>query len=297
MEAKTKAHWALIGANLFYGAGFSVAKTVMPVLIKPSAFIMIRVCCATVLFWLSYFIGKQFRENIERADWLRLLCCALFGVAANQLLFFKGLSLTSPIHASLMMLLTPVLVILISVTLIKEKLSALNYFGLVLSISGAALLIILSKKDAVAANPWLGDFFVLLNAASYAIYLVIVKPLMHKYRPVIVIRWIFLLGACMVVPFGFNDFMQIEWSTFNNKHVAAVAFIVVGVTFFTYLWNIYALRLLSSSIAGAYIYLQPVFAALIAVLMLGEEATWTKLLSACLIFLGVYWVSRRPVLR
>lgn len=295
MESKTKAHWALIGANLFYGAGFSVAKTVMPVLVKPSAFILIRVCSATILFWLSYFIGKQFRESIERADWLRLLFCAFFGVAANQLLFFKGLSLTSPIHASLMMLLTPVLVILISVTLIKEKLSGLNYVGLLLSIVGAACLIILSKKDAVASNPWLGDFFVLLNAASYAIYLVIVKPLMHKYRPVIVIRWIFLLGACMVIPFGLNDFLQIPWAIFNTNHITAVAFIVVGVTFFTYLWNIYALHMLSPSIAGAYIYLQPVFAALIAVLMLGEQATWTKLFSACLIFLGVYWVSRRPV--
>ena len=297
MEAKTKAHWALIGANLFYGAGFSVAKTVMPVLIKPSGFILIRVCCATMLFWLSYFLGKPFRDSIQPADRVRLVACAFFGIAANQLLFFKGLSLTSPIHASLMMLLTPVLVILISVTLIKEKLSPLNYVGLLLSIIGAALLILLSKKDAVASNPWLGDFFVLLNAASYAIYLVIVKPLMQKYRPVIVIRWIFLIGSFMVIPFGLSDFMDITWSAFEMKHFLAVAFIVIGVTFFTYLWNIYALHLLSSSIAGAYIYLQPVFAALIAVFMLGEEATITKFLSACLIFIGVYWVSRRPVLR
>ncbi|MGI9191356.1 MAG: DMT family transporter, partial [Chitinophagaceae bacterium] len=250
-----------------------------------------------LLFWLSYFIGKPFRESIAKPDRIRLVLCALFGVAANQLLFFKGLSLTSPIHASLMMLLTPVLVILISVTLVKEKLSGLNYLGLLLGISGAALLIILSKKDAVASNPWLGDFFVLLNAASYAIYLVIVKPLMHKYRPVVVIRWVFLLGTLMVLPFGLNDFLSISWASFSWQHVAAVAFIVIGVTFFTYLWNIYALGILSSSIAGAYIYLQPVFAALIAVFMLNEAATWTKLFSACLIFLGVYFVSRRPLNR
>ncbi len=297
MQATKKAHLALIGANLFYGAGFSVAKTVMPDLIKPSGFILIRVMSATLLFWLSYFIGKPFRESIAKPDRIRLVLCALFGVAANQLLFFKGLSLTSPIHASLMMLLTPVLVILISVTLVKEKLSGLNYFGLLLGISGAALLIILSKKDAVASNPWLGDFFVLLNAASYAIYLVIVKPLMHKYRPVVVIRWVFLLGTLMVLPFGLNDFLSISWQSFSWQHFAAVAFIVIGVTFFTYLWNIYALGILSSSIAGAYIYLQPVFAALIAVFMLNEAATWTKLFTACLIFLGVYFVSRRPLNR
>ena len=293
MNDRTKAHLALLGANLFYGAGFSVAKTVMPALIKPPAFILIRVVCATVLFWLSFFGGASFRTTLDRADAKRLILCALFGVAANQLLFFQGLSLTSPIHASLMMLLTPILVSVLAVWMLRDKFSVLNLVGLVLGVSGAATLIIMAGSDRVAEQPLLGDFFVLLNASSYAIYLVMVKPLMHKYRPVIVIRWVFLIGSLMVLPFGWKAFGEIDWSLFGWREWSAVGFIVVGVTFFTYLWNIYALRVLSPATAGAYIYLQPLFAALIAVIFLGEPLSAVKVLSGVLIFTGVYLAGKK----
>lgn len=292
---RTKAHLALLGANLFYGAGFTVAKTVMPSLIQPNGFIFIRVVSATILFWLSFFGGSAFKTKFETKDWKTLIACAFFGVAANQLLFFKGLSLTSPIHASLMMLLTPILVSILAVFLLKEKRSLTNHLGLVLGISGAAILILLAGKDSVAANPLLGDFYILLNATSYAIYLVMVKSLMSKYRPIIVIRWLFLIGSFMVFPFGIQDFLAIPWSNFQTTDFAAVFFIVICVTFFTYLWNIYALKILSPAIAGAYIYIQPLFAALIAIFFLNEEASWIKLLSGILIFTGVYLASRKKV--
>lgn len=293
MTDKVKAHLALLGANLFYGAGFTVAKSVMPALIKPNAFILIRVVAATLLFWFSFFGGDSFKTTFDKSDRMRLLWCALFGVAANQLLFFKGLSLTSPIHASLMMLLTPILVSVLAVIMLKEKLSKGNWIGLTMGISGAALLILLASKESVATNPILGDVFVLLNASSYAIYLIIAKPLMAKYRPIIVIRWVFLLGSIMVIPFGLNDFLAIEWSLFTTNDFLAVAFIVVCVTFFTYLWNVYALRILSPSTTGAYIYLQPLFAAIIALLFFGEEMSTLKVISGVLIFTGVYMVSMK----
>jgi len=293
MNERIKAHLALLGANLFYGAGFTVAKSVMPALIQPSAFILIRVVSATVLFWFSFLGGGAFQTKFDRSDYRTLFLCALFGVAANQLMFFKGLSLTSPIHASLMMLLTPILVSVLAVWMLKEKFSLLNLIGLAMGISGAGMLIMLSGKDHIASNPLLGDFFVLLNASSYAIYLVMAKPLMKKYRPIIVIRWVFLIGSFMVLPFGIKDFMAIDWPVFQAGNFVAVGFIVVCVTFFTYLWNIYALKVLSPATAGAYIYLQPLFAALIAIVFLGEELSLIKLFSGLLIFTGVYFVSKK----
>jgi drug/metabolite transporter (DMT)-like permease len=293
MNDRIKAHLALIGANLFYGAGFTVAKSVMPVLIQPTAFILIRVVSATILFWFSFLGGDAFKTKFDKQDRKTLVLCAFFGVAANQLLFFKGLSLTSPIHASLMMLLTPILVSVLAVFMLKEKLSLLNWSGLALGVGGAAILILLAGKESVASNPILGDFFVLLNASSYAIYLIIAKPLMKKYRPIIVIRWVFLLGSVMVIPFGLQDFLSIDWSLFAAQDFLAVAFIVIGVTFFTYLWNVYALKILSPSTTGAYIYLQPLFAAVIAILFLGESMSGIKILSGLLIFSGVYMASRK----
>jgi drug/metabolite transporter (DMT)-like permease len=165
--------------------------------------------------------------------------------------------------------------------------------GLLLGVSGAACLILLGGKDKAATHALQGDLFVFLNATSYALYLILVKPLIYRYRPVVVIRWIFLLGFLFVLPFGWHDFTHIQWSDFGYKEYSAVFFIVVACTFFTYLWNIYALRILSPATAGAYIYLQPAFAASIAVLFYHEELSWVKLLASALICAGVYLVSWR----
>lgn len=288
-----KAHLALLGANLFYGAGFSVAKSIMPAYIQPNGFILLRVVGASILFWISYFFGKNFRVTIHKKDWKLFFLCALFGVALNQLLFFQGLSNTTPIHASLMMLSTPILVSIMSGFILKDKLYSWNYLGLALGIIGAAILILLKENKTIASNIIQGDLFVFVNAVSYATYLILVKPLMAKYRPIIVIRWIFLIGTFMVIPFGWSDVNNIPWHNLQSNHYIAILFIVIGVTFFTYLWNIYALRYLSATITGAYIYLQPLFAALISILFLGEHLTITKTIAAILIFIGVFLASKK----
>lgn len=291
MNDRVKAHLALLGANLFYGAGFTVAKHIMPRLIQPLGFIFIRVSVVMVLFWLSYLGGKKFRTKIEKKDWLVLVLGGLFGVALNQMLFFLGLNLTFPIHASLIMMSTPLLITIIALFVLKERLKTEKAIGLLMGIGGAFLLMSAGKEITMTGNSAMGDLFVFLNAASYAIYLVMIKPLMQRYRPIIVIRWVFFFGFLFVLPFGYPQFAAIDWSFFQTSDYVAVAFIVICVTFFTYLWNIYALRHLSPSTAGAYIYLQPIFAAIISMVVIGEQLTWIKLLATILIFTGVYLVN------
>lgn len=291
MNDRIKAHLALLGANLFYGAGFTVAKHIMPRLIQPLGFIFIRVSVVMLLFWLSYFGGEKFRTKIERKDWLTLVLGGLFGVALNQMLFFMGLNLTFPIHASLIMMSTPLLITIIALFVLKERLKPQKALGLLMGISGAFLLMSAGKAITMTGSSAMGDFFVFLNAASYAIYLVMIKPLMQRYRPIIVIRWVFFFGFLFVLPFGYPQFAAIDWSQFQATDYAAVAFIVICVTFFTYLWNIYALQHLSPSTAGAYIYLQPIFAAIISMVVIGEHLTWIKVLATILIFTGVYLVN------
>ncbi len=292
MDGKIKGHLALIGANLFYGGGYSIAKIVMPRLIEPLGFILVRVVITCALFWTTWFFGKKYRATIDRKDWLVLVLGGLFGVATNQMLFFLGLSKTMPIHASLIMMSTPLLITIVAVVILKEKLGWDKLTGLLLGIGGAILLMSAGKEvTAIASNTVLGDFLVFLNATSYAIYLVIIKRLMNKYRPVIVIRWVFLFGLLMVLPFGYKGFIVVDWSLFSFGDWMAVAFVVICTTFLAYLWNIYALKHLSPSIAGAYIYAQPVFAAIISVIFMGEEITIVKLIATILIFSGVYFVN------
>ena len=291
MNEKAKSHLALLGANLFYGAGFTVAKHVMPRLIEPLGFIFIRVSVVMALFWMSFAGGQKYRAKIDKKDWKTLVLGGLFGVALNQMLFFLGLNLTFPIHASLIMMSTPLLITVIALFILKDKLTLQKGIGLVMGVGGAGLLMSAGKEITITGSSALGDLFVFLNAASYAIYLVIIKPLMIRYRPIIVIRWVFFFGFLFVLPFALPQFLRINWSAFSLTDYLCVAFIVICVTFFTYLWNIYALRHLSPATAGAYIYLQPLFAAIISMVVLGEALTIVKLTATLLIFAGVYLVN------
>lgn len=295
MTKRTQAHLAVLSANLIFSANFTIAKVVMPSLIKPYAFIFVRVAVAGALFWLLA-ASSAFRQKIDKKDWPRFVLCAIFGVAINQLTFFKGLSYTLPIHASLMMLTSPICVTIIAAFLIKEKVTWLKTLGLICGISGALLLVAISshRQSAYASNIVLGDFLVFINGASYAFYLVIVKPLMKRYKPIVVIRYVFTIGFFFIIPFSFNEVREVQWQLFGTADWMALAYVVLFTTFLAYFFNVFALHTLNASTVGSYMYLQPVFAALIAMLFLGELLTWVKVVSAILIFSGVYMVSYKP---
>ena len=283
-----RAHVYLFIVNLFYGAGFTISKMVMPQYIKPFGFILIRVALTTTLF----FILHRFwiKEKVEKKDFLLLAACGLFGVVINQELFFLGLSITNPINASLIMIMTPLLVFIISFFMARESVTWQKILGLILGSAGA-LIILGGKGFSFNSHTVLGDFFVLINATSYAIYLVMVRPLMKKYHPLTVIKWVFFFGLIPVFFFGVKQFGQIEWSGFTPKIWLCVAFVVICVTFFAYLLNILALREVHSSVVGAYIYLQPVIATIISISLGKDHITMEKAISAALIFSGVYLVS------
>ena len=280
---------ALFGANLIYGASYTVAKEAMPEYILPFAFILIRVTSSVLLFWLIW--TSLIRERIARADLLRLAACGLFGVAINQMLFFKGLSITTPINAAIIMTSNPVVVMLFSLWILKEAITMQKTFGLLLGLSGAALLITAGSDFSFGSETFEGDIYVFLNASSYALYLVIVKPLMARYHPITVITWIFTFGFVYVLPFGFEEFISVDWSAFTPKIWAAVAFIVLFTTFLAYLLNVSALKELSPTIVSYYIYLQPLLAAIVALYFEKDQLTWINIGASMLIFAGVYLVS------
>lgn len=291
MQKKTIAHLLLFIVNLFYGIGFIVSKSVMPDLIHPQAFIMIRVCVTVVLFFIvSYFWINQIPN---RKDWLLLFGCSFFGVVANQELFFAGLAITTPINAALIMIMTPVLVLVISIIIGREHFTVRRLSGVLLGTTGATL-ILGSKGFSFSSATFLGDLLILLNASSYAIYLVMVRPLMHRYHPMTVIKYLFLIGAPFTILFGWQQFVQIDWQLFNTSAWLAVIFIVIGTTFCAYLFNVIALREVSSTVVGAYIYLQPILATIIAVFLGKDELTFIKAIAGILIFSGVYLVSFAP---
>ena len=285
------AHLAIVGANLIYGVNYSVAKEVMPEYISPFGFIFCRVLGALGLFWLLSFWMKN--EKIEKQDWKILMLCGLFGVAGNQLMFFYGLNLTTPINAAIIMTCNPILVLIIAASLIGERITPKKVGGIFLGLAGAAGLILHGNQLSVSEDHFVGDLFIFLNATSYAIYLVLVKPLMYKYRATTVIKWVFLFGFLIVIPFGFEEFVSIEWAQFTPSIWWAFLFVVIATTFLAYLFNIYGLKQLNPSVVSTYIYSQPLIATIVALFLKQDEIDVIKIISATLIFIGVYLVSIR----
>lgn len=289
MSKQMQVHGALFLVALIYGSNYSIAKEVMPVYVGPYGLIVIRVVSAAIFFGI--FSRLVIKEKIEgTADNLRAILCGITGIAINQLGFFGGLNLTSPINAALLMVIVPIIVLIFSAILLREKVSLRKVGGIALACAGAFLLIYTSSGEGTPGN-LLGDLLIVLNAASYGLYLVLVKPLMQKYNAFTVVSRIFAVGAVIVVPFGWQQVMAPDYASFPASIWWAIAFMVIAVTIIAYLFNTWALRYANPSLVGAYIYLQPVLAILVAVWAGKDIFTVQKALFALLIFAGVYLVS------
>lgn len=290
----TKRTWALIAATLvsmIYGLSFTIAKDVMPTYVKPFGFIFLRVSGAAVLFWLVSFFGPK--EKIQPKDFPRIIAAAFFGVALNMLTFFKGLSFTSPISAAVIMVTTPIIVLLLSAFIMKERIKARKIVGIVLGLVGTGFLILYGKSVGNATNAMLGNLLVFINAVSYGFYLILVKKLMDKYNAFTFVKWIYTFGLLMVIPFGWSEYQQIQWQQLPLAIVWEIVFVVVFTTFFTYLFNLVSMRELKPTTVAVFIYLQPLFATIFAMSLGKDQLTWVKVASAVLIFSGVFLVSKK----
>ncbi|WP_111682457.1 DMT family transporter [Winogradskyella tangerina] len=293
MNSRAFAIFALFMVQLLYGLNYTFAKVVMNEnYIKPFAFVVLRVGGAAVLFWIfSIWFPK---EKIDRKDYFRFFAAAVFGVVINMLLFLKGLELTSPIHASAIVTITPVIILVLSALILKEKVTALKVIGIFLALCGALVLTIYGKSTRAADNIVLGNMFIFINAISYSIYIILIKQLTAKYHPFTFIKWLFLFGFFMVIPFGYNQLYEIQWETFTPYVSFSVGFVIIGATFATYILNPYALSKLKASTVGVFIYLQPVIAGLFAIVMGVDAIDVIKVIAMMLIFTGVYIVSIKP---
>ncbi|WP_016989197.1 DMT family transporter [Flavobacterium sp. ACAM 123] len=291
----SKRNVALFGATIvsvIYGITFTIAKDVMPEYIDAYGFILLRVSGAMLLFWLSWLFMPK--EKIALHDFPRIIAAAFFGVAFNMLTFFKGLSLTSPISASVIMVTTPMIVLILSAIILKERMRKRMVAGIILGLTGTAFLILYGRSIGSATNASIGNMLVLINAISYGFYLIIVKKLMDKYNAFTFVKWIYLFGFLMVLPFGWGQFEAANWALVPTLIYWKIGFVVVISTFITYLLNLLTMKELKPTTVAVFIYLQPVFATVFAIGLGKDELNLVKILSAILIFVGVYLVTSSP---
>ncbi len=277
-------------AALIYGVSFTVAKEVMPVYVKPYGFILLRVLGATILFWISSFFIKK--EHINLKDFSKIAIAAIFGVALNMLTFFKGLSMTTPISGAVIMVTTPILVLSFSAIFLKERITIIKIIGIIIGMIGAVVLISFGKKLNGGHNEVLGNFLVFINATSYALYLILVKKLTQKYHPIHLAKWLYTFGLLFVLPFSLHQVLEIDMSQFTMSIWLKVGFIILFTTFVTYFFNLIAITKLKPTTVSIFIYLQPVFATIYALLTNSDSLNNIKIIATLLIFFGVYLVTK-----
>ena len=278
---------------VIYGVSFTVAKEVMPVYIKPYGFIFLRVFGAAILFWISSFFIKI--EKIPAKDFFKIAIAAVFGVALNMLTFFKGLSLTTPISGAVIMVTTPILVLSFSAIFLKERTSVIKIIGIIIGMIGAIVLISFGKKLNGGHNEVLGNFLVFINAASYALYLILVKELTKKYHPIHLAKWLYTFGLLMVLPFSIHQVLEIDFTHFPTTIWFKIIFIVVFTTYITYLFNLIAITKLKPTTVSIFIYLQPVFATIYALFTHSDSLNSIKIIATLLIFAGVNLVTKPEI--
>ena len=279
-------------ASAIYGVNHTIAKGVMPVYIGAFGFILLRVLGAATLFWIISIFSPK--ERIAKKDWPRLLACAFFGMVLNMLFFFKGLSLSTPINSSVIVTLSPIMVLILSAIIVKERITLLKTMGIMIGLAGALVLVLFSSTSSeFAPNIPLGNVLFIINAFSYGLYLILVKPLAKKYHSITLMKWLFLIAIFINLPVTFSEFAAVEWTNLPFEAIWKMSFVVLGTTFSTYLLNIYALKQLSASTISAFIYLQPLIAITFAIIVGVDSLNLIKIVAAALVFAGVYMVSMK----
>jgi len=291
MNKESKAHLALFIAQVIYALNYSIAKDLMPNYLNPDVLVFLRVSGACFLFWLlSFFLPE---EKIEKTDIKKMIVLACFGVVLNQLFFIYGLSITYPINSAIIMISNPIVVIAFTLIVWKERFTIYKFTGLLLGVIGALTLLLFKGNFVLGSDTLLGDLYTLINSVSWAVFIVMVKPYMKKYQTITVMKWIFLFGFIIVTPIALPDVLTTNWMNLSGGIWGAIAFVVIGTTFFAYLLNTYGLKELSPSVVSMYIYFQPFLATLFAILMGKDELTTIKIVSALFIISGVYIVNKK----
>jgi drug/metabolite transporter (DMT)-like permease len=283
-------HLALIAVQAMFGTNFIVSKVVLST-ISSTSLVAFRVGGAALALTLLQRKRGQLRL-LPRKDLAWLILCSLLGVGLNQLLFVKGLSLTTAIDAVLITATIPVFTLVVSILLGYDRLSLRRSLGIILAGGGVVYLVNPLRAD-FSAHTTIGNLLIVTNSLGYAFYMVLSKDLFKRYGALNVITWLFLIGCIVTLPFGIVGLRGDHLQTLGAGMWLRIAYIILVPTVAAYYLNGWALTRVSPSTVATYIYLQPLIAFGLAPLFLGERPTVRTLIACALIFAGVAVVTRR----
>lgn len=285
-----KGHAAMLAANILWGLNAPIGKSVLN---EFSAFSVttFRMVGAAAAFWLlSLFTPK---EHVESKDMLRLFFAALFGVVFNQGMFIFGLSLTSPIDASIVTTTTPIITMIVAAIYLKEPITNKKVIGIFLGAMGALILILSSQSAASGkSSSMIGNLLCLTAQFSFSIYLTVFKDLIVKYSPVTISKWLFIYASMCFIPLSYRDITVIDFAAISTDMIIRISYVVFAATFLTYIFVMTGQKLLRPTVVSMYNYVQPIVASITAVIIGMDTFGWKKGAAIGLVFMGVYLVTQ-----
>ena len=240
----------------------------------------------------SLFLAVCKYEHVDHRDMLKIFFASLFALVFNQGVYIFGLSMTSPIDASIVTTTLPIVTMIIAAIYLKEPITNLKVLGIFVGAMGALTLILSSQTAGSGNGSIIGDLLCLVAQISFSIYLTVFKGLSQKYSPITLNKWMFIYASMCYIPFSYQDVAGIQWAEVSTAAYVQIGYVVIGGSFLAYIFIMTAQRLLRPTVVSMYNYMQPIVASIAAIIMGLGVFGWEKGIAVALVFLGVYIVTK-----
>lgn len=289
INKNVQGHLFALTANVLWGLMSPIGKSAL-VEFSALSVTTFRMVGAAACFWLLSLFCK--REQVDHRDMLKIFFASLFALVFNQGVFIFGLSLTSPIDASIVTTTLPIVTMIIAAIYLKEPVTNMKVLGIFVGAMGALILIMSSQTAGSGNSSILGDLLCLVAQISFSIYLTVFKGLSQKYSPITLNKWMFVYASMCYIPFSYHDVAGIQWAEISTVAYLQAGYVVLGGSFLAYIFIMTAQRLMRPTVVSMYNYMQPIVASIAAIIMGLGVFGWEKGVAVALVFLGVYIVTQ-----
>lgn len=286
-------HLAAAGAYLIFGINVVVCRDIAATgALPPIVLFAMRAGGAGVLFWmLSLFTPP---EKVPPRDMLKIAGAALLGVFLPQLTFLHAIALTTPVDITIINTTTPILTMFVAAIFLKEPITWKKALGVAVSFGGILWLVLQSVVVGGGASQTqpLGIVYSIANSTVFALYLGTCRPIVSRYSVVTLMKWMFLFSFALAIPLILPHLSEIQWTDLGARYWWEVVFVIVFSTFVAYFLVPYGQQRIRPTLVSMYGYMQPIVATSIAIATGMDHLTVTKVISALLVFAGVYIVNQ-----
>lgn len=284
------AHLSIFTAEVLWGLMAPLGKDAMVHGVNGLSMVTFRVAGAALLFWGASFFVR--RESVARRDLLLLFFASVFGLITNQGAYTIGLSITSPINASIVTTSMPIFAMILSAIILREPITTKKAAGVFIGCCGAVTLILSSVSGGGRSGDIRGDLLCMLAQFSFALYLALFSKLIRRYSLFTVNKWMFTYATVVILPFSFPDLSAIDYGTLATQTYVETAFVVVMGTFAAYILMMVGQQTLRPTVVSIYNYVQPVTSVVVSTLTGIALFQPTHAVAIALVFTGVWLVTK-----